>query len=114
MDLTRRGARRSFPVLRQGLAAATTALLLSASFASSAAPLADREFEQAVQSFHAGRVSEAFGQFAHLASRGDVDAARIALFMSEYGATLYGKHWDVLPSATAYWTQLVRNSGTPR
>lgn len=112
MQPIRQVDQQSLPALRRVLASAVAALLLSASFASGAAPLADREFEQAVHSFRAGRVSEAFGQFADLASRGDVDSARIALFLSAYGPTLYGKHWDVLQSDTAYWSLLVRNSGS--
>lgn len=98
--------------LSPGIVGFITALLLAASFPSGAASLADQEFDAAVRSYRAGRTSEAFGQFQDLANRGDVDAARIALFLSAYGPLLYGKHWDVLPAQAAYWTQLVRNSGT--
>jgi hypothetical protein len=112
MNNARQREHRHLRSWRRGLAGIATMLLLCASLPAGAAALADREFDQAVQSFRSGRVSEAFGQFVDLANRGDVDSARIALFMSAYGAPLYGKHWDVLQSDTAYWTKLVRNSGT--
>lgn len=103
---------RRFRWLRASLSSCIATLLLAASFPSGGASLADREFEYAVIAYKAGRTSEAFGQFQDLANRGDVDSARIALFMSAYGPLLYGKQWDVLPRDTAYWTSLVRNSGT--
>lgn len=80
--------------------------------ASPAAALAEREYAEAIQSFRAGRTSVAFGQFMALAQRGDVDSARIALFLYSYGPVLYGKQWDVLPADIDYWNTLVRNSGT--
>jgi hypothetical protein len=82
------------------------------SVASTAAGLAEREYADAVQSFRTGRTSVAFGQFLALAQRGDVDSARIALFLYSYGPVLYGKQWDVLPADVDYWNTLVRNSGT--
>jgi len=94
------------------LAAFIMLLLLAASFPSGAASPAEREFAQAVQSFRSGRTAAAYGQFMALANRGDVDSARIALFMSNYGPLLYGRHWDVLPRDAEYWTLLVHNSGT--
>lgn len=96
--------------VRATLAAFISILLLSASFPSGAQTPIEHEYAQAVQSFRAGRTSEAYGQFIELANRGDVDAARVALFMNGYGASLYGKHWDALPSEVAYWSTLVRNS----
>ena len=96
--------------VRLTLAAFISILLLSASFPSGAQTPIEHEYAQAVQSFRAGRTSEAYGQFIELANRGDVDAARVALFMNGYGASLYGKHWDALPSEVAYWNTLVRNS----
>jgi hypothetical protein len=100
---------------RATLAGLMAATLLGCSLPAVAGPgasLADQEYGAAVQSFRTGRSSMAFGQFMDLANRGDVDAARIALFMYAYGPVLYGKHWDVLPKDVAYWTTLVRNSGT--
>jgi hypothetical protein len=102
-----------FQRLRQALVGVTTVLLLAASFPSGAAAAGEHEYDAAVTSFRTGRTSEAFGQFMSLANHGDADAARIALFMYNYGNALYGKEWDVLPSAVASWDKLVRDSGTP-
>ena len=100
--------RRTFAAL---LAASAFAWLPSAT-AATGASLAEREYAMAVESFRAGRTSAAFGQFMALAQRGDVESARIALFLFSYGPVLYGKQWDVLPADVAYWQTLVRNSGT--
>ena len=97
---------------RRELMAAFAAALLMFSFPSGAASPVEREYEAAVKSFRTGRTSEAFGQFIDLANRGDVDSARIALFMHSYGAALYGKQWEAGPQEVAYWNTLVRNSGT--
>lgn len=96
---------------REFVAALATALLMF-SLPSGAASPVEREYETAVKSFRSGRLAEAFGQFIDLANRGDVDSARIALFMHSYGAVLYGKQWEAGPQEVAYWTTLVRNSGT--
>lgn len=96
---------------RGSLAGMVTVLLMSVSFPSGAANPADREYADAVHAFKIGRTSEAFGQFTALADRGDVDSARIALFLYSYGPALYAKHWDATPPQLAYWTSLVRNSG---
>jgi hypothetical protein len=73
---------------------------------------ADREFAAAVEQFKEGRKAHAFGMFIALANRGDVDAARIALFMHTYGPLLYGAHWDAGDEDREYWSTLVRNSST--
>jgi hypothetical protein len=108
-------ARTANPQWRAALAGVAAAMVLGCSLPALAAPaasLVDQDYASAVQSFRAGRTSVAFGQFVEMANRGDVDAARIALFMHAYGAVLYGKQWDVLPKDVAYWSSLVRNSGT--
>lgn len=100
---------------RTALAAAFVAVVggwSTPSLAGPAASLAEREYADAVQTFRAGRTSVAFGQFVDLAKRGDVDSARIALFLYSYGPVLYGKQWDVLPADVDYWNTLVRNSVT--
>ena len=71
-----------------------------------------REFNEAVQQFKAGRRSEAFGRFIALANRGDVDSARIALHLHTYGSMLYGTQWEAGRDDVDYWTTLVRNSPT--
>jgi hypothetical protein len=92
--------------------AAAIALLLGAAgaFPAAASGVADAEYDAAVQAFRAGRTSDAFGRFIELANRGDVDAARIALFMNAYGPVLYGKYWEAGSQDVAYWASLVRNS----
>ena len=99
------------PVRRQCAAALAATLMVFALPAGAANPV-EREYEDAVRSFRTGRLAEAFGQFMALANRGDVDSARVALFMHSYGPVLYGKQWDAGPENVAYWSTLVRNSGT--
>ena len=98
--------------VRRYAAAALATTLIAFSLPTLAASTVEREYGNAVRSFRAGRLSEAFGQFMDLANRGDVDAARVALFMHSYGPVLYGKEWDAGPQNVAYWNMLVRNSGT--
>lgn len=100
------------PIRRSAWAAAVATALLLSSLTALAGNLADREYDNAVRSFRAGRTSEAFGQFMGLANRGDVDSARIALFLHSYGPILYGKQWDASPQEVGYWRTLVASSGT--
>lgn len=99
--------------LRTAMGGLFVALVLAWSAPAQANPAkaaADREFAQAVKFFKEGRQSHAFGIFIAMANRGDVDAARIALFMHGYGATLYGMHWEAGEEDVEYWTNLVANS----
>jgi hypothetical protein len=96
---------------RRSFAAAIAAMLMMFSIPSGAASPVEREYDNAVRLFRAGRTSHAFGQFIDLANRGDVDSARIALFLHMYGPVLFGKEWDAGTQDVAYWTMLVRNSG---
>jgi hypothetical protein len=98
--------------LRRRLAGFITMLLLAISLPSGAAAPVEREYAEAIQSFRSGRTAEAFGRFIEMANRGDVDAARIALFLHSYGAVLFNKQWEADQRDVAYWTMLVRNSGT--
>ncbi|RYF18114.1 MAG: hypothetical protein EOO30_04755 [Comamonadaceae bacterium] len=91
-------------------AAAVTIAFAGPAIANPAQAAADRQFAQAVQFHKEGRHAPAFGLFIDLANRGDVDAARIALFMHQYGPMLYGKHWEAGREDVEYWTTLVRNS----
>ena len=98
-------------MFKTGLAGAAVAMLLALGVPETAnASLAQRDFDEAVNSFKDGRRSEAFGRFIALANRGDVDAARIALFLHNYGAVLYGTHWEAGREDMEYWNTLVRNS----
>jgi hypothetical protein len=98
--------------IRSGRCALVAVALLAFNLSAGAASPVEREYEQAVRSFRAGRLSDAFGRFVDLANRGDVDSARIALFLQSYGPVLYGKDWDAGPDNVAYWNLLIRNSGT--
>jgi hypothetical protein len=98
--------------LRRRLAGFVTMLLMAISLPSGAVAPVEREYAEAVQSFRAGRTAEAFGRFIEMANRGDVDAARIALFLHSYGPVLFNKQWEADQRDVAYWNQLVRNSGT--
>ena len=84
--------------LRFALAALVAAVALSVASPSAranlAAQAAEREFADAVEQFKQGKRALAFGKFIRMANRGDVDAARIALFMHTYGPTLWGAHWE--------------------
>lgn len=98
--------------LQRALAGFVTVLLMGVSLPSGAAGHVEAEYADAVKSFRAGRTSDAFGRFIDLANRGDVDSARVALFLYSYGQPLFGKQWDASPQDVAYWASLVRNSGT--
>jgi len=100
------------PLRAAGLAVVAALALAFAgpALANPAKAAADRQFAQAVQFHKEGRHGPAFGLFIDLANRGDVDAARIALFMNQYGPMLYGKHWEAGREDVDYWTTLVRNS----
>jgi len=105
---------RQLQRLRLALAAFVAAATfgLAAPAQANASRIADREFAEAVQQFKQGRRSHAFGMFIALANRGDIDAARIALFMHSYGPTLWGAHWEAGEEDVEYWTTLVRNSSS--
>jgi hypothetical protein len=75
-------------------------------FAAHAAP--DSEFREAVASYRAARYSEAFGKLMGLANRGDSDAARMVLFMHQYGPTLYGSYWDLNPDEILMFQQVAQ------
>lgn len=75
------------------------------------AAAATKAFADAVQQYRAGHLSDAFGRFFALANEGDADAARIALFMHQYGPTLYGRYWDAPPQDVARWQLLQDRRG---
>lgn len=58
-------------------------------------PPPEASFTDALASYRAARYSEAFGRLVPLAAAGDADAARIVLFMHQYGPMLYGSYWDL-------------------
>jgi hypothetical protein len=66
----------------------------------------DTEFREALGSYKSARYSEAFGRLMSLAGRGDSDAARIVLFMHQYGPSLYGSYWDLNPDEVLQFQQV--------
>lgn len=66
----------------------------------------ETHFNEAVASYRGARYSDAFGKMLALATRGDADAARIVLFMHQYGPTLYGSYWDLNSEELATFGEL--------
>lgn len=66
----------------------------------------DPGYAEAVQEYRAGRWSSAFGRFIALANDGNVEAARIALFMQSHGRQLYGSDWDASEEDIELWSRL--------
>ncbi|HEX2545391.1 MAG TPA: hypothetical protein VHL79_10960 [Ramlibacter sp.] len=90
--------------LRQ--ATVTLALFLSCAAADAAPPSHDQLFLQATAQYRAGRYSDAFGRFLHLANQGDPEAARIVVFMHTFGPPLFGSYWDLHATDVEQFTQL--------
>lgn len=90
------------------LRVAVRAAVLVAAVACGAAAAATPEdpFRQAAAQYRAGRYSDAFGRFLAMAAHGDADAARIVLFMHEFGPTLYGSYWDLNADEREAFTRL--------
>jgi hypothetical protein len=94
------------------LVRAVCAAAASAALAAAApAQARSRAFDEAVQQYRAGHLADAFGRFFALANEGDADAARIALFMHQYGPVLYGRYWDAAPQDVARWQALQHRPG---
>ena len=69
--------------------------LVFACLAAVPAVAADQDFERALQAYRTGNMSGAYGRFLALARKGDPDAARIALFMGQYGGMLHNTLWEL-------------------
>ena len=87
--------------------AAVAGMLLSL-FCLAPAHAAGREFQDAAAQYQAHRYSDAYGRFIALADNGDAEAARIVLFMHQYGALLYGSHWDLDTEQAGAYRQLAQ------
>lgn len=72
-----------------------TAIALALACLAGPAMAAEYDFDGAVHSMRAGRMSEAYGRFLALGLKGDPDAARIALFLGENGSVVYGTMWEL-------------------
>lgn len=79
-------------------AAAAFVLLLGAQARAQDAGLAE-----ARQLYDEGRWTLAWEQFATLADRGDVEAARMAIRMTRYGQQLFNQPWAPQPERMARW-----------
>lgn len=75
---------------------------------------ADRDYSEGTQQHREGKWSAAFGRFTAAANRGDVAAARAALFMHRYGPLLYATQWDVSSDDYEDWHALVRSAAPPQ
>lgn len=66
----------------------------------------DPGYAEALQEYRAGRWSSAFGRFITLANDGNVEAARIALFMQQHGRLLYGSDWEASDEDIDLWSRM--------
>ena len=66
----------------------------------------DPAFVQAVQDHQAGHWSSAYARFFVLANSGNVEAARIALFMHRHGKLLYNSDWAASEDDLALWGRM--------
>jgi hypothetical protein len=69
--------------------------------------VADEAFTTAVRLYEAGHWEQAFVNLAGLADVGHAPAAKLALLMLRYGATVYGSTFSVHPGQVARWAQRV-------
>jgi hypothetical protein len=74
-------------------------------FLGSAAGAQETEFPDAVRDYRAGHWSAAYGRLIVLANNGHRDAARMALFMHQYGLILYGTRWEASAEDVQLWTR---------
>jgi hypothetical protein len=66
----------------------------------------DPGFTQAVQDYRAGRWSSAYGRFMLLANSGNIEAARIALFMQRHGKQLFDSDWFASEEDLELWSRM--------
>jgi len=67
--------------------------------------LRDEPFDAAVRLYREGHWALAFDKLAALADRDHAPAAKLALLMLRYGASLYGVAFAVQPMQVARWAQ---------
>jgi hypothetical protein len=63
-------------------------------------------FSYAVELYKSGKFSAAYGRFQELANSGDLQSAKIALFMARNGALLYSTEWSATQSEIDRWLAL--------
>lgn len=66
----------------------------------------DERFVAALQLYHDGHYSAAYGRLVALADGGHADAARIALLMVRFGPQLYDGQWSASASQIELWIAL--------
>jgi hypothetical protein len=79
----------------------------------------DERFAAEVRLYEEGHWEQAFTGLASLADQGHATAARLALLMLRYGASLYGTAFSAAPDQVARWAQRVlratsRATASPR
>ena len=80
-------------LLRKFVRTVCVAVLALAATTSAIAATDDEGFAAALQLYHDGHYSAAYGRLVALADRRHVDAARIALLMVRFGPQLYNRQW---------------------
>ena len=99
---------------------AATELVLNTALAFGTVSTLDDRFDSAVALYEAGHWEQAFEALATLADRlGHARAAKLALLMLRYGASLYGTTFAATPQQVASWAQRVlrassRATASPR
>lgn len=96
---------RSLQLPARGIAAlllASTACASSEAQALGPAPT----LETAAMQYRGGELGMAFDSFAALANSGNMDAARVALFMHLNGPAMYGRYWAASPEQLHRWRAL--------
>lgn len=86
------------------IAAAAAASASAAATSSTPAASVEHLHTLAVVAFRQGRLAEAYGRFVALADAGHAASARQALWMCEYGSSLFGREWDCAPHQVADWS----------
>lgn len=82
------------------------AILVLALCMSCGAAAQEREYREALRLYQSGQWSGAYGRFIVLANNGHRDAARIALFMHQYGEVLYRTQWDASDEDIEHWSRV--------
>lgn len=102
----RRFARTPYAPRSNSLAAAAL-VLATARATGSAEECANEAFISAVRLYEGCHWEFAFERLARLADQGHTPAAKLALLMMRYGATLYGTSFDARLEQVARWAQRV-------
>jgi hypothetical protein len=89
----------------------TVLIAFAASAANARSDQAD--FENAMALYRSGKWAGAYGRFCNLADGGHSEAARIALFMLQYGTRLYGSGWTASESQINGWILLDSRNPAP-